>query len=54
MPSANMYFGFWLPHGIGNDVSEIELATVIGECYRHFDHIERVYKAFFSIPDDRL
>ncbi|KAH9221708.1 hypothetical protein DL95DRAFT_519248 [Leptodontidium sp. 2 PMI_412] len=47
------YFGFWLPHGLG-DVSEFEMGRKIALGLCHFNKIERVYKAYFNVPDAEI
>ncbi|KAG4437905.1 hypothetical protein IFR05_006624 [Cadophora sp. M221] len=47
------YFGFWLPHGLGN-VSELEMGKKIGLGLCYFNKIERLYKAYFNVPDTEI
>ena len=50
LPSS---FGFWLPHGVKGD-SVDRFIEEVREHIRHFNRIEQVYKAYFSLSDDEL
>lgn len=54
IPPKSMCFGFWLPHGLGTNANLAQIGSAVADCCARFDHIERVYKSFFNIPDEVL
>lgn len=44
-------FGFFLPHGLGEEKSHDEIMGNIGATIERFDKIERVARNFFGIVD---
>lgn len=51
--ATNGYFGFWLPHGLG-EVDTFEMSYQIAAGLSRFNEIERVYKAYFNISDTEI
>ncbi|KZF21188.1 hypothetical protein L228DRAFT_284252 [Xylona heveae TC161] len=52
--TSKSYFGFWLPHGVGENRNERTLATKIRAALNKFNQVESCYKQYFQLSDDEL